>query len=487
MKQVLSRWRWMLAAVVSVLALTYASHRWLQVDATVAAIVLLLVVLLTGLYAELPQAVASAVVATVCLDYFYIPPVGSITVADPQGWILLMVFLAVSLIATNLSTKLRNQRDELIAQQKEAEKLHALSRSILFSESAEDIPRLLVNKCAELFRLPGVVLYESAKERFYRAGDDHSIPEESLRSAASRSFVESSEADQLTVASVALGNKLLGSVAFRGAQFRRGTLQALANTLALGIAQAQAREDASRAEAVRKSEELKSVMIDALAHDLKTPLTSIEAAADLLLQPATLSSEQEHDLLEVVQEEAKGLRRLVGEAIHLARIDAKKLKLDCQPVSVDALIEAAIVSLPDRVAARRIDVLLADVPAVSADKELITQALKQLLDNSLKYSPPRESIKVSASAENGLVTIMVRDTGQGLTELEQSRVFDKFYRGRYDRSAVQGTGMGLSITKEILEAHGGSAGVRSQRGEGTEFFITLHAAADSQVMVPKLV
>lgn len=109
------------------------------------------------------------------------------------------------------------------------------------------------------------------------------------------------------------------------------------------------------------------------------------------------------------------------------------------------------------------------------DAELIVQALKQLLDNALKYGPPRSAVKVVAGGLDGSVTISVRDSGPGLTELEQSKVFEKFYRGRHDRSAIQGTGMGLSIAREIVEAHGGSVGVRSYVGQGTEFFISLKA------------
>ena len=117
-----------------------------------------------------------------------------------------------------------------------------------------------------------------------------------------------------------------------------------------------------------------------------------------------------------------------------------------------------------------------------ADKDLIVQALKQLLDNAMKYSPAESPIRVSAAASEGMVTITVRDHGRGLTELEQGRVFEKFYRGRQERS-VQGTGMGLAIVKEILEAHGGSSGLHSEPGEGSEFFISLHAALEEMPAV----
>jgi two-component system sensor histidine kinase KdpD len=198
----------------------------------------------------------------------------------------------------------------------------------------------------------------------------------------------------------------------------------------------------------------------------------------MLLQPKNVSPEQRQDLLHVIQQETQGLRRLMGEAIHLARIDAKRMKLESEPLRVDELIAAAIQSLGERAASYPIGVELTDdAPWIFADRELMVQALKQLLDNAIKYSPARSAITIAASEANGVVSVSVRDQGQGLTELEQRRVFDKFYRGHRDRSAVQGTGMGLAIAREIAEAHGGSIAVESQLGQGSRFTITMQSAA----------
>jgi two-component system sensor histidine kinase KdpD len=477
MHPTLQRLRSTLAASLGVLAAAALCVRILHADSTVAAIVLFLAVLLVSGYSRVLEAVAAAVIATLCLDYYFIPPVGSITIGDVQGWFALLVFLAVSLIATNLSERLRRQRDQLILQQTESEKLHALSRAMLLASSGEDGRRLLINKCMELFGFTEAVLFESATSQFYRSQVHTGIPDEKLQRAALHRLFEESPNSDLTVIPVELGNKSFGSLAFRGASLARPMLQAIGNTIAVGLAQAQAREAASRAEAVRRSEELKSVLIDALAHDLKTPLTAIEAAADILLSPSGASAGQRYDLLQVVREETQRLKRLVAEAIHLSRIDAKKLKLEYETVGVQELIDAALASLGDRLSTHRISIELPpDLPPMFADRELILQSLKQLLDNAIKYSPPRSIVTISAGETNGFVSISVRDQGHGLTELEQTRVFDKFYRGRYDGSAVQGTGMGLAIAREISEAHGGSIGVESEIGKGSRFTITLRSA-----------
>ncbi len=485
MRPLLTRVLSTLVAVLGIVTVSLLCFYVIHVNATVAATVLLLGVLVSGAYQELLEAVIASVTATLCLDYFFVPPIGSVSIGDPQGWIVLLVFLAVSLLATRLSTRLREQRDELILRQTEAEKLHALSRSMLLSSSGQDVRRLIINKCIELFGFAEVVLFETATGQFYRSQAESSIPDEKLRRAALHGTVDQPEPGQLT-APITLGNKNIGSFAFRGASLPEATLQAIGNTVAVGLAQAQAQEAGSRAEAVRKSEELKSVMIDAMAHDLKTPLTAIEAAADMLLQPAEVPVEQRDDLLHVIQEESRRLRRIVDEAIHLARIDAKKLKLECQSVTASEVISAALHSIGDRVTSHQVHIDVPEnLPPVFADRELLIQALKQLLDNALKYSPSRSVITISAKETDGLVSISVRDEGPGLTELEQGRVFDKFYRGRYDRSAVQGTGMGLAIAREIVEAHGGHIGVESQVGQGSRFSLSLHSAPHTMEMEPQ--
>jgi two-component system, OmpR family, sensor histidine kinase KdpD len=464
----------LLAAGVVVLAVVCASI--LRVGATVAAIMLLLAVLVAGAYSKRAEAVVASVAATLCLDYFFIPPLGRITIADPQGWAILGVFLCVSLVATDLSSRLHRQRDTLISRQIETEKLHALSRAILMSSAGEPLRRLLVNKCMELFGFSESVLFEMGSGEFYRSHMDGSISIDDVRKAVVRGSIE--RENGVTILPVVLGNKIFGAFASRGVVLGDGTLQSLGNTIAMGLAQAQAQEAASRAEGIRRGEELKSVMIDALAHELKTPLTAIEASADMLLQPATVSKEQRDDLLEVIQQESRGLRRLLAEAIHLARIDAKRMKLECEPLRVEEVLAESMRSLGERLTAHRVRVEQdGDLPSIFADRELTVQALKQLLDNASKYSPPGSVIQIEIRETDGFVSISVRDQGQGLTELEQRRVFDKFYRVRRDRSAVQGTGMGLAIAKEIAEAHGGSVTVESRFGEGSEFTMRVPSSA----------
>jgi two-component system sensor histidine kinase KdpD len=466
-----------LASILGTLAAALICCFVFHVSQTVAALILMLCVLGVGAYGNRLDALLTPMMAALCLDFLFIPPLYRITIADLNGWISFLVFLATSVIATNLSSRLRRQRDELIARQIESERLHALSRALLLNNRSEDMRRLLLNKCLEIFSFEEAALFEIDSGEFWRTHADGKISIDDLRRAATIGSIEHA-AHGVTVIPVALGNKTFGSLGYRGPNLPAPSLQSLGNTLATGIAQAQAHEAGSRAEAVRRSEELKSVMIDAMAHDLKTPLTAIEIAAETLSQAPGVSVEQTADLLQVIRQETRGLRRLVDAAIHLSRIDAKRLRLESQPLQIEDVVNSAILSVGERAASHTLRVeCQPGLPPVAADNELLVQALKQLIDNALKYSPARSVITVAATEMDGLVSLSVRDQGQGLTEMEQRRVFDKFYRGTHGTEGIQGTGMGLSIAKEIAEAHGGSVRVESQVGKGSRFTITLQAAA----------
>ena len=468
------------ASVAGTVAIALVAFYLFHAGESAAALVLMLWALVVGACSQRTESVLASLTAALCLDYWFIPPIYQITIGAPSGWISLFVFLAASLFASSLSSALRRQRDELAARQADSERLHALSRALLLSDRSGDMRRLLVNKCMELFGFEEAVLFEVASSEFWRSSSQGTVSLDDLRRVATYASPQS-HPNGAHIIPVTLGNKTYGSLGYRGPQLAPSATQSLSNTLATGLAQAQAHEAGTQAEAVRRSEELKSIMIDALAHDLKTPLTAIEMAAETLIQGPSLKVGERAALLEEISQAAKGLRHLVHGAIHLARIDAHRLRLEVQPVSVPDLIQAAVQAVGERSTSHAISIESApDLPLVSADSELLVQALKQLVDNALKYSPSASLITINACHDDSLISISVRDQGPGLTELEQSRVFEKFYRGRYDGSAVQGTGMGLTIAKEIAEAHGGAVSVESQIGQGTRFTITLKAAIMEQ-------
>ena len=247
-------------------------------------------------------------------------------------------------------------------------------------------------------------------------------------------------------------------------------VRAIVNLIAITIEKARALEDASHAEAARQSEVLKSALLDSLAHDIKTPLTSIKAAVTSLL--GTTSGDRE--LLTIINEEADRLNQLAAEVVGMARIEAGKLHLEKEPVAVPELIAAALAELAPGLKGRALEVRVPDaLPAAVADREFAGQVVKQFVENALKYSPEGSPIVVSAELKNGKIVIGVGDRGPGIEENERTRIFDKFFRGRRHRFETKGTGMGLAIAKGIVEAHGEKIWVESEPGQGAVFYFSL--------------
>ena len=222
------------------------------------------------------------------------------------------------------------------------------------------------------------------------------------------------------------------------------------------------------------NEAMKAMLLDALAHEFKTPLTSIKAAASSILdeeQPA------QKELVTVIEEETDRLDSLVTETIRMARIEAGDLHLEIRPESVATLVASALNQLKILLEDREIKIEVpAKLPEVLADAELAGLTLRQLVTNALKYSNPESPIIVRAGARDHYVTISVKDSGPGIPQKELSRVFDRYYRLAESGDRVPGTGIGLTIARDIVKAHGGEIWAESAAGEGSEFFFTLPTA-----------
>jgi two-component system sensor histidine kinase KdpD len=274
---------------------------------------------------------------------------------------------------------------------------------------------------------------------------------------------------------VRLGGHPLGALALLGPLPGDQTLRAIVNLVALSVEKARAIEDASHAEAARQSEVLKSALLDSLAHDIKTPLTSIKAAVTSLLSMAEAGGD--HELLTIINEEADRLNQLAAEVIAMARVEAGKLHLDKRPVSAEQLIEGALFELPGARKGHAVDLAIAPgLPAAECDSDLVQQVIKQLLENALKYSPEGSPLTVSVARKGEKIVIGVADRGAGIDEDERAYLFDKFFRGRRHRFETKGPGMGLAIAKGIVEAHGEKIWVESEPGQGSAFYFSLPVA-----------
>jgi two-component system sensor histidine kinase KdpD len=233
----------------------------------------------------------------------------------------------------------------------------------------------------------------------------------------------------------------------------------------------------NRAEVARQSEELKSTLLDAIAHEFKSPLTSIKAVTTDLLDSESRLPPADRELISIADEGADRLSRLVTEAIQLARIEGGKFPLNREPHFPRSLISEAVREMKPLTESRQISIQIPDaVPGVFADADLVKMVLRLLIDNALKYSPTNTPILIEAGEQDGLVVITVSDQGPGIPAEEQHRIFEKFHRYLKDHPHTSGTGMGLAIAREILRLHGGEIWVKSTPGAGSHFQFSLPIA-----------
>jgi two-component system sensor histidine kinase KdpD len=226
-------------------------------------------------------------------------------------------------------------------------------------------------------------------------------------------------------------------------------------------------------EVPRQAGSLRKAVLDSVIHELRTPLTSIKASVSLLLTIPRMKSDDRIELLTIIDEEADRLNLLVGEAVENARLDPGE-RLNLEPRAIEEIIDAARKDCRALLGAHSIQVQVPfGLPAVHADLRLVKKALAQLLENASKYSPAEEPITVSVEMNGDFVMTSVIDRGNGINTQEQHLIFDELYRGKDQRHSVPGTGMGLPIAKAIVEAHGGSLSVMSERGCGSVFSFTL--------------
>jgi two-component system sensor histidine kinase KdpD len=461
----LARWAASIGVVLAVTAIYYA---FLPANSTTVALSYVVVILLVASAWGVVESMAASLAATVCLNAFFLPPVGTLTIEDPQNWISLTAFLMTGLIASQLSGRARRRHVEAMGRQRDLERLYALSRGLLLSPGRPSMPAAIAGQVAEAFAFSVVGLYDQAADAVSWTGAvEAAALEPGLREVAGRGA--SLRVAGMLIVPIRLGGDPIGSLAMPDADLDDTVLRSVANLAAIGLERARGQEAAARAQAAQQSGELRATMLDALAHEFKTPLTSMRvAAADLR---AKVQGDENRELAAIVEEDLDRLQGLVTDTVQMVRVDSGDFTLRPGDHDVSAVVAAAVRQFEARLDGHTVVTRVPEGLAIRGDRELLGLALRQLLDNAVKYSPATSAIEVSATVGE-TVDLSVRNSGPAIPEREQARLGERFYRGSQARR-VPGTGMGLAIVRQIAEAHQGKLSVSSSAERGTAFTISL--------------
>jgi two-component system, OmpR family, sensor histidine kinase KdpD len=418
------------------------------------------------------EAIIASISGALCFNFFFLPPLFTFYLADPQNWVALIAFLITAVVASHLSATVKQRASDATRQREEMERLYELSRALMLVDERSPTASQISQRIAQVFEVDGVAVFDRATDQIYRTGTiDLPISDIKMRDAALQGTAFHDATANLSVVPLSLGHAAVGSLAIYRGSMSDTALHAIGNLAAIVMERALAEMSSRRMEAARQNEAMKSMLLDALAHEFKTPLTSIKAAASSILDERL---PEQKELVTIIEEESDRLDTLVTETIRMARIEAGDLHLDIHTHMISALIAAALEKLRILLQDRdlQIDIEPA-LPEVLADADLVGLTIRQLLTNALKYANPDSSIVISARAADGFVRIAVKDFGPGIAPEDQKRIFEKYYRVKDNTNRIPGTGMGLAIARNIVDAHGGKIGVESLPGQGSEFFFTL--------------
>jgi len=470
-----------LIALLSVAGVTLVG-RWLHLNPTTIALVFLLGVLGISTSWGLRHAVFMAVVATLAFNYYFLPPIGTFTIADPHNWIALFAFLVTAVTVSQLSERARRGARSAIERRQELERLYAFSQLLLSSDNPAELLNLIPRYIVESFGIRSAAMSLSSRSDVYRSGPAiDGLESRDLQLVCVRGEPRFDSVHQRAFMPLRMGMRVVGCLGVAGSELSRQTLEAIGSLVAISIERAGAVEKLSRAEASRESEQLRSVLLDSVTHEFRSPLTAIKASVTSLLgspgqSRESHSPEERQELLTIINEESDRLNRLIGEAAEMAQLDANKVEFRFVSAPIAPVVEEALDDLKQLLVQHPVEVRIpADLPNARMDSAHTKEVLVHLIENAAKYSPATAPIRVTAEAKDGdqMLTINIADRGPGIDDFEQSLVFEKFYRGRNQRVQVHGTGMGLAICKAIVEAHGGRLGLTSQLGHGSVFYFSL--------------
>jgi two-component system, OmpR family, sensor histidine kinase KdpD len=469
-----------LAMIGAALFVVLVYRRILHVNQTTVALTFLVMVQVAAFRWGLLYSASLAVGCTLLYNYYFLPPIGSFTIADPQNWIALFAWLLSAIVISQISENERRQKALSESRRSEMERLYEFSNQLLLEENLHNVASHAPRLVASTFAIDVVTLYVSETDTAYSSDPRRSlVPFDELRAAAWQADATRQTIAGVCIVPLVLGMRARGSIAMTQRGYSDKLYDAIGSLLAIALERAAAMDRFSRVEAAREGERLRSALLDSVTHELRTPLTAIRAAATSLSSQPSLAESERQEMFAIIDEESARLDRLIGQAVEMAQLDTDGIEVRLRPQEVREVIELVLEDCHELLRGRPVTVDLApDLPLVALDRELVRRVLRHILENAARYSPPGSPVEISAVLSDDRLLVGVTDHGQGIDQAEQAYIFDKFYRGSRNR-LLHGTGMGLAIARAILRALGGGIDVVSLPGQGAtfNFWVPIRSAA----------
>ena len=450
----------------------YLSHG----KALTAGLIELVLVMLIAFRWGFPEAAVASVLAVACLDYFYMPPIFSLYERDPQDWLSSGIFVVIALTAGHFADRIKQKATQTESERTRLEKLYLTSRDILMLDRRDQVGAQLTRLIADTFHVDAVALWDAREMRMDKAGEGV-IPDDEVRATY---FHELSENDLVSCTFkrvLRLGTRPVGAIYIAsfspGACLDSRSVDAIASLSAMALERAHSFAAESNAEAAKRSEQLRSTVLDGLAHAFKTPLATIQSASSGLLEISRLEYPA-RELVSLIDQQAARLAKLTSQVLRTADLDQRQLEVDCEGIGLDRLFHFCQAEVADTLTDHPLHIIdETSDKYVWADNRLLEMALLQLLDNASKYASPGSPITLRVTSTDTEVVFNVQNEGSFVPPEERLRIFQRFYRSPGSQHKAPGTGIGLSVAKRIAEAHTGRVWVESDSETSTTFFFAL--------------
>lgn len=448
--------------------------------------------------------ITSSVLGFALFNFFLIPPYLTFEVSHLRDIFALFVFLGVSLLISWLLAQAREQAQQARQRADDVSRLYELSQAISSAQHPDDVLPKIAAKVAEVFGVKACWIFLPDDQLRLvvkaQAPEGARPPTSSELGVVQKAFDQAGEAGQGDFSPTGLrqhaegreptflplraANRTIGVLGVADKEGRpftaaeRTILATFAGQAALALERLRLIREADRAEMLERTDKLKSALMSAVSHDLRTPLASITASVTSLLEPdIKWDEETQQDFLQGIYDEARRLNVLVGNLLDMSRIEGGALRPEKEWYSIIEVVEAVVQRLEPALADHRLTVNFErDVPLTLLDFSQIDQVLTNLLENAVKHTAPLTTVSINVRRTGDVIEVNVADTGAGVPPEELPRLFDKFYKVNSGKRSG-GVGLGLAISKGLVEAHGGRIWANNAKGGGLEITFTLPIVA----------